>query len=88
MRTTISSSDYVYPTIRPWKDIFQDLQEAGCYQNLLAELIGKRQSTVYYWIANAKDLPDSAARSILLLHMRYCGPEKTQKRLQQSKPEE
>ena len=88
MKTTISSSDYVYTTIRPWKDIFQDIIQAGCHVNRIAELLGKQQSTVSYWVHEAKDVPDSAARSILALHMRYCGHEMTSYRLDQSKTEE
>ena len=87
MKTTISSSDYVYPDVRPWKDIFQDLIEAGCHINRMAELLGKQQSTVSYWVHEAKELPDSAARSVLHLHMRYCGVEATSARLKQSKIE-
>ena len=88
MKTTISSSDYVYTTVRPWKDIFQDIIQAGCHVNRIAELLGKQQSTVSYWVHEAKDVPDSAARSILTLHMRYCGHEMTSYRLEQSKTEE
>ena len=88
MKTTISSSDYVYPDIRPWRDIFQDLINSGCHVNLMAELLGKQQSTVSYWVHKAEDLPDSAARSVLQLHMRYCGYETTSTRLQQSKLDE
>ena len=86
--TTIPSSDYVYLTIRPWKDIFNDLIANGCHINLMAELLGKRQSTVDYWYRESKELPDSAARSVLTLHMRYCGYEKTEIRLQQSRLED
>lgn len=85
MKTTISSSDYVYPEVRPWKDIFKDLIQAGCHINKMAELIGKPQSTVSYWIHEAVELPDSAARSVLTLHMRYCGHELTGQRLKQTK---
>lgn len=85
--TTISSSDYVYPTVRPWRDIFNDLIQNGCHINRMAELIGKKQSTVSYWYNDAKELPDSAARSVLQLHMRYCGYSQTEIRLKQSKVE-
>lgn len=85
MKTTISSSDYVYPEIRPWRDIFQDLIHSGCHINLMSELLGKQQSTVSYWVHKAEDIPDSAARSIISLHMRYCGYEQTQVRLSQTK---
>lgn len=88
MRTTISSSDYVYITIRPWRDIFQDLINSGCHVNRMAELLGKKQSTVSYWIHEAQDLPDSAARSVLKLHMRYCGYQQTQTRLSQERYED
>ena len=88
MRSVIPSSDYAYPTIRPWRDIFQDLIEAGCNINKIAELTGKQQSTVSYWYNNSKELPDSAARSVLTLHMRFCGYQKTEIRLKQSKYDE
>ena len=84
MRTTISSSDYVYITVRPWREIFDDIIKAGVHINLLAELLGKQQSTVSYWVHEAKDLPESAARSVITIHMRYCGYEQTQARLNQS----
>ncbi len=83
MRTTISSSDYVYVETRPWREIFQDLVDAGCYISLIAELTGRTQSTVQYWAFEAKELPESGARAILSLHMRYCGHERTQYRLNQ-----
>lgn len=86
--TTFKSSDYVYPRIRPWREIFDDLKNAGCGQSTLSYLVGRKQSTVQYWIYEAKDLPDSVARSVLLLHMRYCGPQQTEIRLQQEKLED
>lgn len=83
MRSTIPSSDYVYMTVRPWRDIFQDLVDHGCHINRISELLGIQQSTVSYWAHKSKELPDSAARSILVLHMRYCGPKQTEIRLRQ-----
>lgn len=83
--TTIASSDYLTLTIRPWKEIFQDLTTCGCPVSLVSELVGKKQSTVWYWANNSEDLPDSAARAVLQLHMRYCGHDLTQMRINGSK---
>lgn len=85
MATTISSSDLITMTIRPWKDIFQDITNAGCNLHMVSAIIGKKQSTVWYWANNSDDLPDSAARAILQIHMRYCGPDVTRMRLNMSR---
>ena len=86
--TVIPSSDFVYPSIPPWKDIFDDLISSGCRINRMAELLGKQQSTVSYWYREASELPYGAGRAVLALHMRYCGFQRTEIRLQQSKIEE
>lgn len=85
MPITLPSSDRIDLTIRPWKEIFQDLNTSGCSISMISEIIGKKQSTVWYWANNSTDLPDSAARAVLTLHLRYCGHEVTAMRLNESK---
>jgi hypothetical protein len=84
MQSTVASSDYIYRTVLPWKDIYSDLREAGCNEYHLSEILGKKRSTVEYWFQTGMEPKDSEARAILLVHTRYCGEEKTKIRLNQS----
>lgn len=82
LRATISSSDYVYPTVLPWRTIFDDLWDAGCSPYRVANLIGYGWSTVQRWYYDGVEPRESAARAILELHKRFCGEELTKKRIQ------
>lgn len=85
-RSVIPSSDYVYPTVLPWRSIFNDLHNAGCSPYRLSLLIGRGWSTVQRWVYDGIEPRESYARAILMIHSRYCGEQATQKRLQESKP--
>lgn len=87
MSTTLSSSDYVYPTVLPWADIFSDLTGAGCSPYRVSTLIGESWSTVQRWVPGDIEPRDSRSRAILELHSRYCGVELTLQRLMEAVPE-
>lgn len=83
LRATISSSDYIYPTMLPWRTIFNDLASARCSPYRVACLIGYSWSTVQRWYYDGVEPRESAARAILELHKRFCGEELTEKRKQE-----
>jgi hypothetical protein len=83
MQSSLSTTDYVYITTPPWKDIYQDLYDAGCRDSQIAFLLGKQTSTIQYWFQTAKEPKYSEAVAILKLHARYCGEQKTNFRLNQ-----
>lgn len=86
LASTLASSDYVYPSVLPWQDIFNDLKTAGCPPYRVSELIGYGWSTVQRWVYNGVEPRDSVARAILELHTRYCGEEATHQRSQEARP--
>ena len=83
LRATLSSSDYVYPTVLPWRTIFDDLSRAGQTPYRVANLIGYSWSTVQRWYYDGVEPRESAARAILELHKRFCGEELTDRRKQE-----
>ena len=86
LASTIASSDYVYRTVLPWQDIFNDLKEAGCPPYKVSIITGYGWSTLQRWVYNGVEPRESAARAILILHTRYCGEEATHRRSQEAKP--
>ncbi len=84
--STLASSDYIYRTILPWQDIFDDLRKAGCPPYKVAIIVGYGWSTLQRWVYDGVEPRESAARAILTLHTRYCGEEITRQRSQEAKP--
>lgn len=85
--STLSTTDYLYPAVLPWKEIFTDLKAAGVSRKLVADLVGAPWTTVQRWHVDGIEPRYSKASAILVLHSRYCGELATQKRISEAKAE-
>lgn len=86
MNTVYSSSDYVYPTVLPWRDIIKDLKGAGLSAKGTADLVGCSWSTFQRWYCDGVEPRHSYATAILALHTRYCGDDLSKKRMSEATP--
>lgn len=80
----IAHSDYVYPAVINWRDVLNDLRDAGYSGYRIAALLGKEWSTVQGW-NEGKEPRHSSGVALLTLHTRYCGAQATQKRQSEAK---
>jgi hypothetical protein len=85
-RTTIASSDYLIPTIIPWKAVFNDLEQHGCSPGLLHQLLDRPWSSIQRWVYRGVEPKESIGRAILVLHTRYCGEPMTKQRMEEADP--
>jgi hypothetical protein len=81
--SAIKSTDYLYPGVVDWRQVFRDLADHGCAGMKAAHLLGESQSTLWRW-AHGVEPRFSKASAVLLLHTRYCGLELTRQRLAES----
>lgn len=78
-------NDYVYPKVLPWEQIFNDLMDkGGLSYSQIAEILGKKTSSIDRWWKGGTEPKHSIGVSILTIHSRYCGQELTQARLSQA----
>jgi len=78
-------NEYVYPKVLPWQAILQDIFDEGCRKSDLAELLGVPIASLWRWIEGTEP-KESIGTSILVIHTRYCGEQRTEIRKAQAIP--
>lgn len=81
MEITVGSSDYVARPQIPWRDIYNDLFSAGISVSHLARILGRRRTTIQYWLKDAPEPDYSHGYVILTYHARVCGEALTRTRI-------
>lgn len=74
----------VFPTVLPWRQIFDDMKERGHAYTKQAKAIGVAWSTYQRWFDEAEPRHSDGV-ALLAMHTAICGAELTRQRLREGK---